>query len=176
MNAYVFHKSDTCALCLMAHRCSPARISVFERAANDCGNITSMCMCAGEECRDDPLPVSPKVWAALNRRLFYVLIINGFFGRSMEWFWLKRLDILKALLEGKDFIVCDWRALLVYHMSSHTTAPTLHTLCPSPVSDVGKVQQLLCVPVRPERTATLIAGCRLGRFAQVGNSLGNNFM
>ena len=52
-----------------------------------------MCMCAGEECRDDPLPVSPKVWAALNRRVFYVLVINGFFGRSMEWFWLKRLGL-----------------------------------------------------------------------------------
>ena len=65
------------------------------------------CACPGDEHRGEPLPVAARVWAALNRRLFYILIINGFMGRSGEWVSLLRADVIQFLMEDKDYIVCD---------------------------------------------------------------------
>ena len=51
--------------------------------------------------------MSPKVWVALNRRLLYILICNGFMGRSGEWLSLLRALVLEALAADKDYIVLD---------------------------------------------------------------------
>ena len=51
--------------------------------------------------------MSPKVWVALNRRLLYILICNGFMGRSGEWVSLLRALVLDALAADKDYIVLD---------------------------------------------------------------------
>jgi hypothetical protein len=61
----------------------------------------------GADKQDEPLPVSAKVWAALNRRILYILIVNGYFGRGMEWLCLLRSDLFDMLTRHKDFVVCD---------------------------------------------------------------------
>ena len=51
------------------------------------------------------MPVSPKVWVALNRRLLYISIVNGFMGRRGEWVALLREHVLGALAADKDYLV-----------------------------------------------------------------------
>ena len=94
------------------HECMHQLNCVLMVAVRRCRSILRAscviaCVYAGEAHRDDPYPVDPKVWAALNRRLFYIIIINGFMGRSGEWLLLLRDDVKQALAADKDFVVCE---------------------------------------------------------------------
>jgi hypothetical protein len=61
----------------------------------------------GEAERGEPYPVAPRVWAALNRRLFYVLIVNGYMGRGGDFLKVLREEVMEALRNDKDFVICD---------------------------------------------------------------------